>query len=359
MKKIKKPKQENKKHYSFVDQILLDPKKYQKLNKIIAIIILVILAGFVLLQIFSAPDAVYYWPIMGILIALTLAIIVCSFVFAFLKGSRFQKFNKQNFQLELIEDYVKNDEVKEFKIINDKEYEPIPAENLLCSKIPKTFKFFSKSNQFKLIFKNSSTPIEYVLVFYKSLYKTALATLEGNLKKVLIIKLKSINERTFYIANQTLNFTDHNHLEVNFQKLALKGKTENYYVFLNEDEEFDIKEMLDLEVLDKFLFNPNHLLQAYDLYNDKNNAYLITTVPVMFMNSNLEPNESINNFQENLKRQAANDLIILRLLSNLKQIIEEDLSKGVNNLKSNQESISNKINNPELKVKESSISSDK
>lgn len=359
MKKIKKPKQENKKHYSFVDQILLDPKKYQKLNKIIAIIILVILAGFVLLQIFSAPDAVYYWPIMGILIAFTLAIIVCSFVFAFLKGSRFQKFNKQNFQLELIEDYVKNDEVKEFKIIDDKEYEPIPAENLLCSKIPKTFKFFSKSNQFKLIFKNSSTPIEYVLVFYKSLYKTALATLEGNLKKVLIIKLKSINERTFYIANQTLNFTDHNHLEVNFQKLALKGKTENYYVFLNEDEEFDIKEMLDLEVLDKFLFNPNHLLQAYDLYNDKNNAYLITTVPVMFMNSNLEPNESINNFQENLKRQAANDLIILRLLSNLKQIIEEDLSKGVNNLKSNQESISNKINNPELKVKESSISSDK
>lgn len=359
MKKIKKPKQENKKHYSFVDQILLDPKKYQKLNKIIAIIILVILAGFVLLQIFSAPDAVYYWPIMGILIAFTLAIIVCSFVFAFLKGSRFQKFNKQNFQLELIEDYVKNDEVKEFKIIDDKEYEPIPAENLLCSKIPKTFKFFSKSNQFKLIFKNSSTPIEYVLVFYKSLYKTALATLEGNLKKVLIIKLKSINERTFYIANQTLNFTDHNHLEVNFQKLALKGKTENYYVFLNEDEEFDIKEMLDLEVLDKFLFNPNHLLQAYDLYNDKNNAYLITTVPVMFMNSNLEPNESINNFQENLKRQAANDLIILRLLSNLKQIIEEDLAKGVNNLKSNQESISNKINNPELKVKESSISSDK
>lgn len=359
MKKIKKPKQENKKHYSFLDQILLDPKKYQKLNKIIALIILVILAGFVLLQIFSAPDAVYYWPIMGILIALTLAIIVCSFVFAFLKGSRFQKFNKQNFQLELIEDYVKNDEVKEFKIIDDKEYEPIPAENLLCSKIPKTFKFFSKSNQFKLIFKNSSTPIEYVLVFYKSLYKTALATLEGNLKKVLIIKLKSINERTFYIANQTLNFTDHNHLEVNFQKLALKGKTENYYVFLNEDEEFDIKEMLDLEVLDKFLFNPNHLLQAYDLYNDKNNAYLITTVPVMFMNSNLEPNESINNFQENLKRQAANDLIILRLLSNLKQIIEEDLSKGVNNLKSNQESISNKINNPELKVKESSISSDK
>lgn len=359
MKKIKKPKQENKKHYSFVDQILLDPKKYQKLNKIIALIILVILAGFVLLQIFSAPDAVYYWPIMGILIALTLAIIVCSFVFAFLKGSRFQKFNKQNFQLELIEDYVKNDEVKEFKIIDDKEYEPIPAENLLCSKIPKTFKFFSKSNQFKLIFKKSSTPIEYVLVFYKSLYKTALATLEGNLKKVLIIKLKSINERTFYIANQTLNFTDHNHLEVNFQKLALKGKTENYYVFLNEDEEFDIKEMLDLEVLDKFLFNPNHLLQAYDLYNDKNNAYLITTVPVMFMNSNLEPNESINNFQENLKRQAANDLIILRLLSNLKQIIEEDLSKGVNNLKSNQESISNKINNPELKVKESSISSDK
>lgn len=359
MKKIKKPKQENKKHYSFVDQILLDPKKYQKLNKIIAIIILVILAGFVLLQIFSAPDAVYYWPIMGILIAFTLAIIVCSFVFAFLKGSRFQKFNKQNFQLELIEDYVKNDEVKEFKIIDDKEYEPIPAENLLCSKIPKTFKFFSKSNQFKLIFKNSSTPIEYVLVFYKSLYKTALATLEGNLKKVLIIKLKSINERTFYIANQTLNFTDHNHLEVNFQKLALKGKTENYYVFLNEDEEFDIKEMLDLEVLDKFLFNPNHLLQAYDLYNDKNNAYLITTVPVMFMNSNLEPNESINNFQENLKRQAANDLIILRLLSNLKQIIEEDLSKGVNNLKSNQESISNKINNPELKVKKSSISSDK
>lgn len=359
MKKIKKPKQENKKHYSFVDQILLDPKKYQKLNKIIAIIILVILAGFVLLQIFSAPDAVYYWPIMGILIAFTLAIIVCSFVFAFLKGSRFQKFNKQNFQLELIEDYVKNDEVKEFKIIDDKEYEPIPAENLLCSKIPKTFKFFSKSNQFKLIFKNSSTPIEYVLVFYKSLYKTALATLEGNLKKVLIIKLKSINERTFYIANQTLNFTDHNHLEVNFQKLALKGKTENYYVFLNEDEEFDIKEMLDLEVLDKFLFNPNHLLQAYDLYNDKNNAYLITTVPVMFMNSNLEPNESINNFQENLKRQAANDLIILRLLSNLKQIIEEDLAKGVNNLKSNQKSISNKINNPELKVKESSISSDK
>lgn len=359
MKKIKNPKQKNINSYSFVDQILLDPKKYQKLNKIIAFIILVIIAGFVLLQIFSDPGAVYYWPIMGILIALTVAIIICSFVFAFLKGSRFQKFNKQNFQLELIDDYVKNDEVKEFKIIDDKEYESIPAENLVCSKIPKTFKFFSKSNEFKLIFKHSPTPIEYVLVFYKSLYKTALATLEGNLKKVLIIKLKSINERTFYIANQTLNFADHNYLEVNFQKLVLKGKTENYYVFLNEDEEFDIKEMLDLKVLDKFLFNPNHLLQSYDLYNDKNNAYLITTVPTMFMNSNLEPNESINNFKENLKRQAANDLIILRLLSNLKQIIEEDLAKDVNNLQNNQDSSSNKINNPELKIKESSVGSDK
>lgn len=359
MKKIKNPKQKNKRSYSFVDQILLDPKKYQKLNKIIALIILVILAGFVLLQIFSTPGAVYYWPIMGILIALTVAIIICSFVFAFLKGSRFQKFNKQNFQLELINNYVKNDDVKEFKIIDDKDYEAIPAENLVCSKIPKTFKFLSKSNEFKLIFKDSPNIIEYVLVFYKSLYKTALATLEGNFKKVLIIKLKSINEKSFYIANQTLNFTDHNYLEVNFQKLVLKGKTENYYVFLNENEEFDIKEMLDLKVLDKFLFNPNHLLQAYDLYNDKNNAYLITTVPAMFMNSNLEPNESINNFQENLKRQAANDLIILKLLSNLKQIIEEDLVKDVNNLQSKQDSSFNKINNPELKIKESSIASDK
>lgn len=359
MKINKNPKSKNKKSYSFVDQVLLDPKKYQKLNKIIAFIILLLLAGFVLLEIFSVPNAAYYWPIMGILIALTVAIIICSFVFAFLKGSRFQKFNKQNFESELIDNYVKNQDVKEFKIINDKDYEPIPAENLICSKIPKTFKFFSKSNEFKLTFKESENALEYVLVLYRSMYKSALVTLEGNLKKVLIIKIKSINEKTFYIANQTLNFNDHNHLEINFQNLALKGKTENYYVFLNENEEFDIKEMLDLKVLDKFLFNPNHLLQNYDLYNDKNNAYLITTVPAMFMNSNLEPNESINNFQENLKRQAANDLIILKLLSNLKQIIEEDLIKNVSDLQNKEEHSSNKINNPELKVKESSISNDK
>lgn len=359
MKINKNLKPKDKKSYSFIDQVLLDPKKYQKLNKIIAFIILLLLAGFVLLQIFSTPGVSYYWPIMGILIALTIGIIVSSFVFAFLKGSRFQKFNKQNFELELINNYAKNQDVKEFKIINDKDYEPIPAENLICSKIPKTFKFFSKSNEFKLTFKEPETKIEYVLALYRSMYKSALVTLEGNLKKVLIIKIKSINQKTFYIASQTLNFNDHNHVEINFQKLTLKGKTENYYIFLNEDEDLDIKEMFDLKVLDKFLFNPNHLLQTYDLYNDKNNAYLIATVPAMFMNSNLESNESINNFQENLKRQAANDLIILKLLSNLKQIIEEDLVKNVNDLQNKEESSSNKINNPELKVKESSISNDK
>lgn len=359
MKINKNLKTKDKKTYSFIDQVLLDPKKYQKLNKIIAFIILLLLAAFVLLQIFSTPGAVYYWPIMGILIALTVSIIICSFVFAFLKGSRFQKFNKQNFEFELINNYKKNQDVKEFKIVNDNDYEPIPAENLICSKIPKTFKFFTKSNEFTLTFKDSETALQYVLALYRSMYKSALVTLEGNLKKVLIIKMKSINQKTFYIANQTLNFIDHNQIEINFQKLMLKGKTENYYIFLNENEELDIKEMFDLKVLDKFLFNPSHLLQTYDLYNDKNNAYLIATVPVMFMNSNLESNESINNFQENLKRQAANDLIILKLLSNLKQIIEEDLVKNVNDLQNKEESSFNKINDPELKVKESSITSDK
>lgn len=60
MKINKNLKPKDKKSYSFIDQVLLDPKKYQKLNKIIAFIILLLLAGFVLLQIFSTPGAAYY-----------------------------------------------------------------------------------------------------------------------------------------------------------------------------------------------------------------------------------------------------------------------------------------------------------
>ncbi|WP_027119748.1 hypothetical protein [[Mycoplasma] testudinis] len=346
LKKINKKQTNKNKDIYWLDRLVLNTKNFRTIVQILMFIIVILLIVLVVNEL-VLKQTLAYIPLLAITIAGTVILFLLTVLLSFLKGHRYNHFNKGDYTQLLFNHYLTNPEVKDFQIPDL----PKPDGSLQVSSwIPNAYKFIDNSKWLKLEFKNEKTlGIEYFFSLYQSPYRKDLINVEGNVKKIVVVKCASVSKNTFYFAGETFNFADDKNILVNNLKLVAQGKTESFHVYGLENEDYDHQQELDFDVIDQFLFNPSHTSRKYDFFNTPTASYLIATAPLMFMNSKLELHESISNFAENLRRQAGYDIVFLQLLANLKTIIDTQL---LNNKKVSE---GKTLDQPEIKSSESIV----
>lgn len=309
-----------------IDLLLLDPKNFQRLSTVGTIFIAFLLVGFVLNQYFLQNNAIAYYSILGVLIFLT----VCSFVFfifiSFFKGKRFTKFNKENHEQELIDNYLMDTNVEFCKPINndDSTLSLINGKNFQPITLPEHFKYACETPNYLLKFKDLEEPLQYVVTTYAADLKALNFTFDTT-KKVVILKLNSLSNVGFYISKKSLSFKTFNNFIVNSNEFKLVDDTNFNYSIYQDVKESEPLLHFDKDVLNNLLFNLDRPNANYELYNDANEAYLICNLSSTFMDSNLRPNESIKDFNKNLKRQSFHDLMTLNALKITADAIRSNL----------------------------------
>lgn len=323
MKKNKKNNNSNNEQINFklnkLDKILLDPKKYRNYSIYISYFALFLIICFILNQWF-ANNTPIYWPIMGILIGLTIIVVIFCFVFSFLKAKKYAMFNKIDHTLELLNEYKNNDAIENL-VINENNI--IPNKSLISSIIPKSFEYTYSYNEINLKFKNEPN-LYYVTNVYVSKLASANFSMYGDKRKIVIIKLdKPLSADVFYIAKQTLNFDNSGIIVINDIDLIKTKSFDNYFIFESNVTQKSY-EKFNHKLLNDLIFNSKHFNNNFDIFNDGKNAYLICYVIPSFMNTILLPTESVLNFKKNLNKQSEYDLMILKFFLNIKKILETD-----------------------------------
>ncbi len=291
-----------------LDSVLLDPKRMRRIGRFMSVVSALIIIGIVLNQMFLAgrPDPTAYYALWGVCVFLVAAVCCVSLAAGLMRSKRLKAFNAIDHEPELLAKMASDPAVASIAASDDPA-EQIPAETLVCANVPAGFSYGSKSRLYRIGFNDGGLVLEYCVIDFVSKAKNARDALFGT-KKVLAIRLPSLDPRPFYLARRPAAADLPRRLSANGSELVLAAAEANFRVYaVNENERFDF----NAQTLNSVFFDPLKTQALFDLHNGPACAYLLVTVPATFMDSGLRASESVADFDRNLAKQAEYDVTLL------------------------------------------------